>query len=165
MRILYFLSLSLFFLSANAENIKVSYIDTEKVINNLTHYEKNLEIISKEFEPKKKDLLDLFNHIELLRTKINSNQQSLDKETLKIEQNKLYSLEESFKNESELWHAAVNNRKIELLQKIEIYINQILNEYAANEEFDLILYENVAYASEKVDITENILTELEKFLP
>ena len=60
----------LFFLvtSVSAESIKIGYIDTEMVVNNLTKYKEGKTLIASEFEVKKQELLDLFNHIELIRS-------------------------------------------------------------------------------------------------
>ena len=66
---------------SNSESIKIGYIDTEMVVNNLTQYKLGRETITKEFESKKQELLDLFNHIELIRT----NAIKLDKEPNKYE--------------------------------------------------------------------------------
>ena len=72
MRILVLSSLVLLSVSVWAETVKIGYIDTQRVVNNLPQYQQSVDKISKEFEPKKQELLDLFKHIELLRMKINS---------------------------------------------------------------------------------------------
>ena len=95
MKILVITCLTLLSLSVYAETIKIGYIDTEKVVNNLPQYIQSTEKISNEFEPKKQELLDLFKHIELLRIKINTINNSENKENLEIELSKLASLEES----------------------------------------------------------------------
>jgi hypothetical protein len=59
-------------ISAFSETIKIGYINTEQVVNNLPQYQQNVDELSKEFEPKKQELLDLFKHIELLRDKIST---------------------------------------------------------------------------------------------
>ena len=145
-----------------AEIIKIGYIDTEQVVNNLPQYQQNVDRLSNEFEPKKQELLDLFNHIELLRAKIIIINDSENKENLQEELSKLKSLEESFNQETEFWQVTMNNRKIELLQKIELLINSAVNELAISENYDLILYENVAFVSDKVNITNKVIERIQK---
>ena len=72
MRALVFFFFCLVNLSSNASNIKIGFIDTNQVVSSLTLYKQSVDLISREFEPKKQELLDLFNHIELLRSKIDS---------------------------------------------------------------------------------------------
>jgi len=162
MRILVVFFLVLQSLSVCAETIKIGYIDTQQVVNNLPQYHQNVEELSKEFEPKKQELLDLFNHIELLRAKIITINNSENKENLQIELSKLSSLEESFKEETEFWQTKMNNKKIELLQKIELLINTTINELAISENYDLILYENAAFVSDEINITRRVIEKIQQ---
>ena len=162
MRILVLSSLVLLSFSTWAESVKIGYIDTQRVVNNLPQYQQSVDKISKEFEPKKQELLDLFKHIELLRKKINIINNSENKENLQIELSKLSSLEESFKKETEFWQDTMNNKKIELLQKIELLINTTINEIAISENYDLILYQNAAFVSDEVNITRKVIEKIQK---
>jgi outer membrane protein len=154
--------LALLSFNISAETLKIGYIDTDQVVNNLPQYQQNVDRLSNEFEPKKQELLDLFNHIELLRAKIIIINDSENKENLQRELSKLTSLEESFKQETEFWQVTMNNRKVELLQKIELLINNTINELAISESYDLILYENAAFVSDKVNITNKVIERIQK---
>jgi outer membrane protein len=162
MRIIVLSFLALLSFNISAETIKIGYIDTDQVVNNLPQYQQNVDRLSNEFEPKKQELLDLFNHIELLRAKIIVINNSENKENLQRELSKLSSLEESFKQETEFWQVTMNNRKIELLQKIELLINTTVNELAISENYDLILYDNAAFVSDKVNITYKVIERIQK---
>ena len=162
MKILALSFLALLSLSLQAETIKIGYIDTEQVVINISQYQQNIDELSREFEPKKQELLDLFKHIELLRKKINIIDNSENKENLQVELSKLSSLEESFKKETEFWQDTMNNKKIELLQKIELLINTTINEIAISENYDLILYQNAAFVSDEVNITRKVIEKIQK---
>ena len=154
--------LSLLCISSYANNIKIGFIDTNQVVTSLSQYKLSIDKISSEFEPKKQELLDLYNHIELVRTKIDVILKSDSSKSIQDELTKLSTLEKSFKQETEFWQENMNNKKIVLLKEIEILVNQTINEYAKRENYDLILYENIAFASDKVDISEEIIAEIEK---
>ena len=154
--------LALISLALQAETVKIGYIDIDQVVNNSPHYHNNVDELSREFEPKKQELLDLFNHIELLREKINIINNSENTENLQIELSKLSSLEKSFKQETEFWQETMNNKKIELLQKIELLINTTINEIAISENYDLILYQNAAFVSDEVNITRKVIEKIQK---
>jgi outer membrane protein len=165
MRILSISCLVLLSFSAWSETVKIGYIDTQKIVSNLPQYQQSVDEISKEFEPKKQELLDLFKHIELLRVKINTINKSEKKENLQLEISKLASLEESFKKETEFWQETMNNNKIELLQKIELLINITINDIAISENYDLILYENAAFVSDEINITNKVIERIQNPLP
>ena len=162
MRVLLFLIFCLVCIPSYAANIKIGFIDTNIVVTSLTQYKESIDSISREFEPKKQELLDLFNHIELLRANIESNKNTSSSKSLNEELKNLAKLELNFKEETEFWQKTMNNKKLILLNNIEMIVNQAINEYAIQEEYDLILYENVAFASDKVNITEEIIKKIEK---
>ena len=165
MRVLVILFLSTLCLSANAQNLKIGFIDTEQVLANLTQYKQSVNTISLEFEPKKQELLDLFKHIELLRENVELNKKTSNLDSDGIELVKLKNLEESFEKETEFWQKSMNSKKINLLNKIESLINTSINEYAVEEGYDLILYKDVVFVSDKVNITQQIIKKIEKQLP
>ena len=162
MRVLALFFLGIWCISANAQNLKIGFIDTEQVIVNLTQYKNSVKALSREFEPKKQELLDLFKHIELLRENIEINKKTSTSDSDGIELAKLKDLEDSFEKETEFWQKSMNNKKINLLNKIEGLINTSINEYAIEEGYDLILYKDVAFVSDKVNITQQIIEKIEK---
>ena len=161
MRALVFFFFCLLSLSLNASTIKIGFIDTNQVVSSLTLYKQSIDSIAREFDPKKQELLDLFNHIELLRSKIDNINQTSNNESIEAELLKLSNLEMSFQQETEFWQKTMDLKKIELLNEIEMIINQAINQYANQEQFDLILYENVAFSSDKVNITYKIIELIE----
>jgi outer membrane protein len=165
MRVLVTFFLSVLCLYVNAQNIKIGFIDSEQVVMSLSQYKHSVDEISREFEPKKQVLLDLFNHIELLRKNIESNINAGNTKSFEIEISKLADLEKSFERDTELWQTTMNNKKINLLNKIKKVVNIALKEFAIEEGYDLILYTDVAYVSDGVDITQKIINKIEKQSP
>ena len=161
MRVFALIFLAFLAFPATAEPIKIGYIDTEKVVNSLTQYQQENADIIQEFESKKQELLDLFNHIELVRANLSKIDKSLNENDFQIELNKVLELESSFQQETEYWQEKINQKKIDLLQKIEIVINKAIKEFAINEGYDLILYENAAFVSKNINITNKIILIIE----
>jgi len=149
----------------NAHSIKIGYIDVEKVINNLSHYRQENNLLIQQFEPKKQQLLDLFKHIELLRKKLSNVETTINNETYQKELDTIRDLEFSFQTDTELWQQELNQKKLESLQKIETIINRAIEEFAVDENYDLILYQNVAFSSDEVNITNKIISKIEGLQP
>jgi Skp family chaperone for outer membrane proteins len=53
-------------------------------------------------------------------------------------------------------------RNAEELQKIQNNINTIIKQFATANDFDLILYKDIAFVSKKIDITDKISEKLNK---
>jgi outer membrane protein len=153
----------LFFLvsSVFAESIKIGFIDTERVVYSSSLYKEGKANIAEEFESKKQELLDLFNHIELVRAELKKNEQSLNNLNQNKELKNILELETSLQNETAYWQEMINQKQIDLLREIEIIINNALKEFATDENYDLILYENAAFVNDKVDITPKIIEKIE----
>ena len=161
MRVIVVFFLALLVTSINANSVKIGYIDVEKVINNLPQYQQDNDSLVQRFEPKKQQLLDLFKHIELLKENLNNFDKSINNDLYQKELDKIKELEVSFQSETELWQNQLNQEKLILLQKIETMINQAINEFAASENYDLILYENAAFVSDNINITNQIIFKIE----
>jgi len=152
-------------ISLDDSSIKIGYIDLEKVIDSLSQYQQENDFLIQQFEPKKQQLLDLFDHIELLKKNLNNIDRSDNSEIFENEKDKIRDLEVSFQNETELWQQQLNQKKYEILKKIEALINQVILEFAILENYDLILYQNVAFASDQVNITNQIISKIEGISP
>ena len=161
MRAVVLFLLTLLVTSINAQSIKIGYIDVEEVINSLPQYQYDNDSLIQQFEPKKQQLLDLFRHIELLKENLMNVDRSINNENYQKELDNIRELEASFQKETELWQQQLNQKKYESLQKIETMINLAIKEFAISENYDLILYQNVAFASDQVNITNQIISKIE----
>ena len=149
----------------NAYSIKIGYIDVEKVINSLSQYQQENNALIQQFEPRKQQLLDLFKHIELLKKNLNNVETTISNETYQKELEKIRELEISFQRDTELWQQQLNQKKRESLQKIETMINLVIEEFATSEKYDLILYQNAAFVSDQINITNQIISQIEELSP
>ena len=165
MRAIVLFLLALLVTSINAQSIKIGYIDVEEVINSLPQYQHDNDSLIQQFEPKKQQLLDLFKHIELLKENLNNVDKSINNENYQKELDNIRELEASFQKETELWQQQLNQKKYESLQKIETMINLTIEEFAISENYDLILYQNAAFVSDQVNITNQIISKIEGTSP
>ena len=165
MRAIVLFLLALLVTSINAQTIKIGYIDVEKVITSLSQYQRDNNSLIQQFEPKKQQLLDLFRHIELLKKNLNTIDKSSNNENYQRELDNIRELELSFQDETELWQQQLNEKKYESLQKIETMINLTIEEFAISENYDLILYQNAAFANDEVNVTNQIISIIEGTSP
>ena len=165
MRAIVLFLLALLVTSINAQSIKIGYIDVEEVINSLPQYQHDNDSLIQQFEPKKQQLLDLFKHIELLKKNLKNVDKSINNENYQKELDNIRELEASFQKETELWQQQLNQKKSESLQKIETMINLAIEEFAISENYDLILYQNAAFASDQVNITNQIILKIKGTSP
>ena len=143
---------SLVFSTAGAESIKIGYINIDKVIENLTIYDEANTLLIKEYEPKKNQLVNLYDYINLLKENSKPSSEQIKE---------IQKLEYDFRNETDLWQTKLNESQFNLLQEIETIINIAVKDFAISNNYDLILYQNGAYVGKKVDISDKIISKIE----
>jgi len=147
---------------ASAESIKIGYLNIEEVVNNLTLYRQGNERIAEKFDSRKKELLNLFEHIELLKEDLSTKSNQVTTESYENDIKHINKLEINFQKDTELWQYQINQEKQLLLHQIELLINQAVERFAKDGLYDLILYDKVAFTSDKiVDISNNIINMIE----
>ena len=160
MRVFAILFLALLTGLASAESIKIGFLNIEEVVNNLTQYRHGNERIADEFDSRKKGLLNLFEHIELLKESLSSKSNQITDEAYENELKHINRLEVNFQKDTELWQFQLNQEKQLLMQQVELLINQAVERLAKEGFYDLILYDNVAFTSDKIDDISNDVINL-----
>ena len=151
---------------AAAESIKIGYLNIEEVVNNLTLYRQGNERIAEKFDSRKKELLNLFEHIELLKENLSNKSSQITTKAYENEIKHINILEVNFQKDTELWQFQLNQEKQLLLQQIELLINQAVEMFAKEGLYDIVLYDNVAFASDKIDdISHDVINLIESSSP
>ena len=115
---------------ALAVELKIGYIDVDTVINNISKYENDNKKLTSNFEPKKLELIDLFNHIEILKKQYLNEENSSNSSQNQNRIKNISQLEIDFQKETEAWQNKLNIQKQLLLQEIETLINQSISQLA-----------------------------------
>lgn len=146
--------------SAVAEHLKIGYINIEHVLSSSPQFIQANQMVVKEFQPQEDQLKQLASDIQAQVINFNQNKDTLDKDTLNQQLKTIARLEQELKTKAGRIKKALQQRNTQELQKIQDLINQAIQQIAADEQYDLILYQEVAYASDKVNISTQISQKL-----
>ena len=142
------------------QSVKIGYINIDHLVTSSPQFiQANQEVIN-EFQPQEKDLVILAQQIQDLADKFNKISKILNQSERKSEVNKIAKLERQLKQRAIALKKQLELKNFQELGKIQDLINQIIEEVAQEEGFDLILYQQVAYASKKINITPIISQKL-----
>ena len=164
MRFLSAFALALLVTNAFAHDLKIGYIDIEKVVKNTPQYQQDLDTINDQFQQTKNELLALFDHVNLLKenlAKINKEPQA-DEYSKKL--SNLKKLELYFQQETVAWNEQLNTERASAIERIETLINKIIKKYGIDKDFDIIFYQSVAFVSNEIDITQLIIDQIKEQL-
>ncbi len=137
----------------HAESLKIGYINIDHVVSSSPQFIQANQIVIKEFQPQEEQLLLLGQEIQLLADTFNKNSKALSQSERKSEIQKIANLERQLKQQARTLKKQLKLKNELELGKIQDLINTVIKEVAEEEKFDLILYQEVAFASKKVNIT------------
>ena len=165
MKALFFLLISLLFCNVYAENIKIGYVNVDEVIEKSSLYNSANRLLFEEFEPRKQQLVIFYEEINSLKNDVKLPNDTNDDFVYHNKIKRIQLLNAEFTKKSEEWQQDLKEKQFDLLTEIELKINIAINEFALSKNYDLILYENGAFVSSKIDITQQIINAIEQNLP
>ena len=148
-------------LSANAD-LKIGFVQVDKILQEAPQTIESNKKLEKEFSSRTDKLKA---DVKSLKDK----EVSFSKDALTMKESERETKEKSLsqlrvdvqRKEREL-REDINIRRNEELGGLQEQINKAVTSVAKAEGFDLVVYNGVAYASEKIDITDKILKSLGK---
>ena len=152
----------LFNTALSAQSVKIGYINIDYVVTSSPQFSQANEKVIRKFKPQENNLLLLNNNIRELASKFNKNKDSFSQSEIKIKIKKIASLEKKLKQQALVLKKQLVLENKQALGKIQNLINKVIRKIAEEQNFDLILYQKVAYASKKINITELVSQKLKQ---
>ena len=158
------LTTTLAFISSvsNAADLKVGYVQVDKILQEAPQTSESGKKLEREFAPRSQEL-------ERMAKQIKDVEASLDKDGLAISETErrnkerdLSNVKIEFQRKQRELREDVNLRKNEELGSLQDRINKAVTAVSQAEGYDLVVYGGVAYASPKIDITDKVLRSLGK---
>ena len=146
--------------SLQAQPLKIGYINIDHLVSSSPQFIQANQIVIKAFQPQEKQLLALSKRIQLSADTFNKNRKKLTQVERKTEIKKIANLERQLKQQAQTLKKQLKLKNEQELSKIQDLINRVIKQVAEDQNFDLILYQEVAYASKKINITPIISQKL-----
>ncbi len=146
----------------SAQSPKIGYINIDHVVTSSPQFSQANDRIITRFKPKERNLLLLSNNIQVLVNKFNKNKDDFSQSEIKKEINKITNLEQKLKQQALTLKKQLALENKQSLGKIQSLINIVIRKIAEEQNFDLILYQKVAYASKKINITTLVSQKLKQ---
>jgi len=150
---------------AIAEDLKVGYMDTSRVLKDAPQSELARKTLKEEFNPRDQKIVTMQKNLKKMSDKQERDSIKMSKaENIKLER-KIVSLKRDIKRAKEEFNEDFNLRRNEELAKLHKLINKTTVSVAKKLKYDIILSDNVLYNSKRVDITDMVLKELQNTKP
>lgn len=146
--------------SAFAADLRVGYVDTERILRESAPAIKAGQKIEKEFAARDQEIKKLSGQVRDTQDYLEKKGAGLSAAERRNKERELSNLSAELQREQREFREDVNLRKNEELSVLLERANKIIQSIAEKEKYDLILQEAV-YRNPKIDITEKVLKALE----
>jgi len=147
--------------SVHAE-IKIGFVKVDEILKNAPQAEASNKKLEKEFTTRTEKLKKEISDLNDKENKFRKDSLTLsDKEKEKKQREFQQTRIDIQRSEREL-REDIDLRRREEIGKLQAQVTKVIEKLSERDKFDLILYTGVAYASDKVNITDLVLKELSK---
>jgi outer membrane protein len=144
--------------NASAE-LKVGYVELNQIMQSQPAIDIGKKL-QNEFAPRTSQLEQMRKQIEDNKYAMNNGSNKLSETELQAKSKALSDLTIEFERKERELNEDVSLRKNEEMKKFQDSINNIIRKIAQDENIDLILYNGVAFASKKIEITNKVISAL-----
>ncbi|MGV3583051.1 MAG: OmpH family outer membrane protein [Methylophilus sp.] len=151
----------LYALTASAE-LKIGYVKVDKLLQEAPQTAETGKKLEKEFSPRSLELDRLQKQFKDLEAALDNDKTNTTDVDRRNKEREVTNLKLEFQRKQRELREDINLRKNEELAALQDRINKAVTTVAETENFDLVVYGGVAYASKKIDITDKVLKLLGK---
>jgi outer membrane protein len=145
--------------AADAAELKIGFIDAERINRESAPAELASKRLEKEFAPRAQELQRRESQIKSLQAQVEKETMTMSESDRRSKEQELQRLTLDFQRLQREYREDLNLRRNQELQSLFERANRVIKQIAEAEKFDLILQEAV-YRSPRLDITERVLKAL-----
>ncbi len=137
--------------------LKVGYVQVDKILKEAPQTAESGKKLEREFSPRSLELDKMKKQIATIESELDQESLSLSETDRRNKQRKASNLKIEFQRKQRELREDINIRKNEELSVLQDRINNAVKTVSESEGYDLVMYGGVAYASNKIDITDKVL--------
>ena len=153
--------LSLFTVPAMAQEMKIGVVNVPVLMDRAPQAKVAMDALQEEFAPRQREILAKQKEYEELGEKVQRDLSVMGETERRNAENDLRNLQREVTRLQNEFREDLNLRRNEELGSLQRSLLQEVQTYAKSMGFDLVVGDGVLYASDAVNITENVLRALE----
>jgi len=146
--------------SAQAQELKIGYVNSERVLREAEPAKKAQAKLEAEFGKREKDLNDQNAALRAQAEKLDRDSPTLSETEKTRRQRELVELDRDLQRKHREFQEDLTQRKNEELQSVAERANRAIKQIGDTEHYDLILQDPVIYTSARVDLTKKVIDAL-----
>lgn len=163
MKLKFSISLLLCVVALNVNAVgKSAFINPAIILEQSPQARAASQALEDEFKQRELDLRAMAVNIQDMEKKYQNESAIMSAEQKKKVEDKLIQSKRKFQFDQQTVKEDLQLRRKQLIQELQKSISEVIRKYGENNGYDFIFTEGVAYASDSVNITQDILKELTK---
>lgn len=155
-------SLVTFTIGAQSAELKVGYVQVDKILQEAPQTAESGKKLEREFNPRSQELDRMAKQIKDLESALDKEGLTISEAERRNKERDVQNIKIEFQRKQRELREDINLRKNEELGSLQDRINKAVQSVSEAEGYDLVVYSGVAYASKKIDITDKVLKLLGK---
>ena len=144
---------------AQAVEMKIGFVNTERVFREAAPAKRAQQVLEREFSARNAELAKVEKEGRDLQTELERDTVTMPEATRREKERKLADISRDFQRRQREIREDLNLRRNEELARVQERATRVINQIAEQEKFDLIIQEAV-FASSRIDITEKVIRAL-----
>ena len=153
--------LALISIGVQAEG-KSAFINPALVMDKAPQAKTASQTLQNEFKDRESKLREMVNEINTMEKNYKNDSAIMNDDQRKKAEDQIVQKKRQFQFDQQSLKEDIQKRRNELIKEVQKTISAVIREYGSTHGYDFIFTEGVAYASDTVNITDEILKELAK---
>jgi outer membrane protein len=146
-------------LSANAAELKIGFVNTERVFREAAPAKRAQQKLEREFAARNAELSKLEKQGRDLQADLERDNVTMPEATRRDKERQLADISRDFQRKQREIREDLNLRRNEELQSVQERATRVIHQIAEQEHYDLIVQEAV-FAASRIDITDKVIKAL-----
>ncbi len=146
--------------SAMAQDLKIGVVNASRVLDQSPQKDEALQRLEQEFSNRSKQLEEKSRQLRSKQEELSRDAAILSEEERQQKEREITSERRELQRLQDEYSEDLSIRRNEELRQLEEDIAEVIVELAESDNYDVVLYQGVIYASDKTDITDQVLEML-----
>lgn len=145
-----------------AAGVKLGVVNVALLLEQAPQAQLATAALEKEFSPQETELKKLAAELDKKETDYKKNRKTMTDTQKAAKDREMAMMSREIQRRRNDIQELLNLRRNDELAKLQNVVNQAIKSIGKKQNFDLILYEGIAYTNDRIDITKDVLNHLKK---
>lgn len=143
-------------------DLSIGYVNPGRVSDEAPQADAARQRLQEEFAPRDEEIIALQESLRDLEDRLASQRMNLDSEAEEALRRRIVNQRRQIQRQQEIFREDFNLRRNEALGDLQQRILRVVERFAAEQGYDLVVSDGVVFASDAVNITDRIIERLER---